>query len=377
METQQQKKTSPSRPAILLAVLLLLVALYFSGVLAPGGVKVQIKKETFARSNYHFVHEHWSEKKLEELRDSEDYVKLKDPDQFRYFLKLCDWTHRQWKRSIPDPYPLSNAVDILKDIRSGKTGGFCGQYAYVLGDVLKSLGFFNVRYVELWSNKQKNKSHFVIEVWCDTYEKWVILDADYNIYYELTGSGIPANAYEIRESLFRGPGVKARAIDPGEAADIKDDEQIDLYGNFAVSLRSDLMRHLKPLTIGDRFRTFLFFIDKNTGDFYARTGVSGAGKIPYSHITDRKEDIYYDCNSVRVEYTVEEGTGDVILFFFTDGSMPHFRFFSISRDGGKNWEPVQGNRYRVKKQKGTVELQVTPVNVYRRPGCTNTVTIQF
>ncbi|MCP5107339.1 MAG: transglutaminase domain-containing protein, partial [bacterium] len=305
-------------------------------------------------------------------------VKLKDPDQFQYFLKLCDWTHRQWKRSVPDPYPLSNAIDILKDIRSGKTGGFCGQYAYVLADVLKSLGFFSVRCVELWSSRAKNQSHFVVEAWSDRYEKWIILDPDYNIYYESVDNGIPANAYEIRESLLGGPKVRAQTITSTTPnPEIKDDENIHLYANFAVSLRSDLMRHTTPLTIGDRFHMFLFFIDKNTTDFYAGQGVADTAAIPYSNITDRKDDLYYDCNSVRVEYERDEKTGNIELLFFTDNSMPNFRFFSISEDNGKTWKPVQGNKYPVRKSKEKVDILVVPVNMYGRPGCRNKISIQF
>jgi hypothetical protein len=357
------------RLLILLLVLLVCVAIYFSGVMRPGQVKVEIKKKEVIKSNYSFIYEHWQEDKLKQLRENEDFTAITASDQFQYFLKLCDWVHRQWERSVPDPYPLSNAIDILRDIRSKKTGGFCGQYAYVLADVLKSLGFFNVRYVELWSNKEKNKSHFVVEVWSDLYGKWVILDPDYNIYYEVKESGIPANAYEIRHSLFGGPKVIPRSVP--DSQEIKKDEFSHLYANFAVSLRSDLMRHPKPLTVGDRFRMFLFFKDENTNEFFF------GNSIPYIHVTQRKEDLYYDCNVVRVEYTIDKDEGDVILSFFTDASMPNFKAFSISSDRGKTWKLLRGNQYRVKKSRQAVVVLAAPVNMYDRPGCINTISIEF
>ncbi len=364
----KSKRISP-RLLVLLAVLLICIFIYFSGVLAPNGIEVEIKRKTIIKSNYDFIYEHWKEEKLNVLRENEDFVKIKEANQFTYFLKLCDWVHQQWERSIPDPYPLSNAIAVLADIRSGKTGGFCGQYAYVLGDVLKSLGFFNVRYVELWSSRGKDTTHFVVEVWSDRFEKWIILDPDYNIYYEIENSGIPANAYDIRQSLFKGPKVKARPIDPSQK--VKEDEHMHLYANFAVSLRSDLMRHTKPLTIGDRFDMFLFFIDKHTTDFY-----SGGG-IPYAHVTERKQDLYFDCNAARAEYVMEKNTGDVILSFFTEGSMPNFKHFAISKDTGKTWSPLQGNQYRVKKSQNPVTLLVVPVNMYGRPGCMNRIVVRF
>ncbi len=35
---------------------------------------------------------------------------------------LRDWVSGQWESSMPDPYPPWDAVTILKQIRSGKTG---------------------------------------------------------------------------------------------------------------------------------------------------------------------------------------------------------------------------------------------------------------
>ncbi|MDQ1350713.1 MAG: type restriction enzyme subunit, partial [Acidobacteriota bacterium] len=78
------------------------------------------------------------------------------------------------------------------------------------------------------------------EVWSDHFEKWLILDPDYNLYYEIKSTGLPANAYEVRQSLFGGAAVAARPADSSQT--IKEDEQAHFYANFAVSLRSDLLR---------------------------------------------------------------------------------------------------------------------------------------
>jgi hypothetical protein len=357
------------RVLILICLLLILSIIYFSKILSPLQIKIEIKKHQFNRSNFHFIHEHWKEEKLKYLRNNEDFIQISEANQFKYFLKLCDWVHRQWERSVPDPYPLSNAIDILRDIRSKKTGGFCGQYAYVLADVFKSLGYFNVRYVELWSNKRRNKSHFVVEIWSDMYEKWVILDPDNNIYYEIKNTAIPANAFEIRKFIFGGE--KVRLCPVTQSKPINEEEQIELYANFAVSLRSDLMRHKKPLTVNDRFQMFLFYKDQNTNQSLFEE------KIPYSHITERKEDLYYDCNYVRVTYSIKSHNGETTLFFFTDGSMPNFKAFSFSRNLGETWHSLNGNFLTIKKSDLPVNILVVPINMYNRPGCTNVIDIDL
>ena len=123
--------------------------------------------------------------------------------------------------------------------------------------------------------------------------------------------------------------MRARTADrPEESLGSK---KVDLYANFAVSLRSDLMRHRRALTVGDRFEMFLFFRDDHTD------GRIFNGRMPYGNVTSRREDIDYACNHVRVEYRLEDR--DVMLSFFTDGSMANFRCFQVSLDNGKNWQP--------------------------------------
>lgn len=353
---------------VILGVLGLMVILV-SVFMIPRKVTVEIKRQQIRKSNFHFIYEHWKEARLFELAENEDFKDLKGENQLDYFLKLCHWVHSQWERSVPDPYPLSNAVDILRDIRSGKTGGFCGQYAYVLADVLKSMGYFAVRYVELWADD--GESHFVVEAWSDQFEKWIILDADHDIFYEDVKTGAPLNAYEIRQSLLGEREVRAAAALPPHPSLGR--KKVKLYANFAVSLRSDLMRHATPLTVQDRFQMFLFFKDRHTQPSFMGQG----RKIPYALITGRIEDLYFDCNGVRVEYKVAGDREVVSLKFFTDQSMPNFLGFSVSLDGGRSWSFIDGHRFDIKRTDKISHLQVAPVNMYHRRGCINEVEIYF
>src|SRR5512137_3058703 len=71
--------------------------------------EVRVSCERIRLSNFPFHYEHWKEERLFQLRNQENFREISGSSQFEYFLKLCDWTHRQWQRSVPDPYPLSNA----------------------------------------------------------------------------------------------------------------------------------------------------------------------------------------------------------------------------------------------------------------------------
>lgn len=318
----------PRKRLFILACVLILTLVFALWRTLQPGIRIASSFVPAPKSNFYFIPEHWKESKLRQLRDAENFKDIPHQGQLDLFLKLCDWTHRQWKVSVPDPYPLSNAIDILADIRSGKTGGFCGQYAYVLADVLKAMGFFAVRYVELWSSR--GESHFVVEAWSDQFAKWLVLDPSENLYYAFQNSGQPANALEIRNALPRSGQIQARSAAMPRLG--LGDKKMHLYANFAVSTRSDLMRLGKPLTVQDRFDMFVFFRDGRTDP------AAFNGRIPYSHITSRVDDLYFGCNGVRVEQRVDKKQKRIIFTFFTDGSMFNFDSFAISTDNGKSWE---------------------------------------
>ncbi len=341
------------RVVVILIFVLIFFTIFFylNRVLKP---EVIIDNNFIVKSNYSFIYEHWKEEKLFKLYELEDYKKIKAKSEFEYFIKLAEWVNAQWKSSIPDPYPLSNAIDILSKIRAGKTGGFCGQYAYVYADVLKSLGFFSVRYVELWG--KDGKSHFTVEVWSNQYGKWVIVDPHQAVYYIVERTGEPANAYEIRKSLYGKDFIVLEKHFGNKK--IKERIKRSVYSNFAVSLRSDLMRHTKPLTLKDRFDMFLFYKDNHTElKAFKRFG----GKIPYRHITERLQDIYYDCNKVRVEYRIKKD--EVDFYFYTDSSVSNFKGFVVSYNNGKEWFDVSYN-ITIKKNYGINEFIVAPINMY-------------
>lgn len=348
----------PARKQMLpLAFILILTLIFGLWQIFQPHIRITTDFVPAPKSNYYFIPEHWKETKLQLLRENENFKDIAHKGQFDLFLKLCDWTHRQWKVSVPDPYPLCNAIDILADIRSGKTGGFCGQYAYVLADVLKSMGFFSVRYVELWSTK--GESHFVIEVWSDEFAKWMILDPTENLFYAFQKTDQPANAMEIRRALLGSGQIRARS-----AALPRNDlgnRKMHLFANFAVSTRSDLMRLAKPLTMRDRFDMFVFFKDSATDP------TAFNGRIPYTQITSRPDDLYFGCNGVRVDHRIDQEKKRIIFAFFMDSPMFNFDSFAVSTNSGKSWERSGTDFFVSIKSKGE-SFFVAAVNRFGRFG---------
>jgi hypothetical protein len=160
--------------------------------------------------------------RLRELRVRENLnsVVAGGRGEFERILLLKDWVAAQFPHGNPNPYPPWDAITVLDWIRSGKTGGFCGQYSQVLLQSLASLGL-TARYVEL-GGSWNPYVHFVIEVWSNQFDKWVVLDADYNVHFER--GGIPLSALEVHDAL-----VESRLSDVETIKGTAQDGEYDAY----------------------------------------------------------------------------------------------------------------------------------------------------
>ena len=142
--------------------------------------------------------------RLAELRSREKLDRFADgADEDLLVARLRDWARRQFPDGDPNPYPPLDAVTILDWIRSGRTQGFCGQHAYVLGQALLSFGF-QVRYVELGMHTPRPEGaayfpavHFALEYWSPSRGRWVFTDPNKNL--SVTLDGRPLSALEVHD----------------------------------------------------------------------------------------------------------------------------------------------------------------------------------
>jgi transglutaminase-like putative cysteine protease len=120
--------------------------------------------------------------------------------EFEAVLKLKEWVAAQFPHSSPDPYPPWDALIVLDAIRGGLTGGFCAQYSQVLLQSLAALGY-PARYVEI-GRVDNPYAHFPMEFWSNQFNKWVLLDADFNLHFEK--NGVPLSALEVHDAAVTG-----------------------------------------------------------------------------------------------------------------------------------------------------------------------------
>ena len=147
----------------------------------PWVIVTDEKNGEFFTSSYWLTEDPPSHPRLQELRRREklDNVVAAGRTQFEKIVLLRGWVSRQWKSSNQFYYPPWDALEILDLARRHDNRGFCAQYGVVFLQACQSLGL-HARYVDL-------PGHFVVGVWSDEHNRWVIMDPDNDVHYEKNG----------------------------------------------------------------------------------------------------------------------------------------------------------------------------------------------
>jgi len=197
-----EKRTRRSAARLMAAGVLLLFAFWIVRALFVPGLQVRVKKngEVPSGARLGFRFQPLDEPRLDELASREDLRSRVDPGapQFQQILNLKDWVAAQWQHGEPKPYPPWDALIILDWIRSGRTGGFCGQYSQVFLQSLAALGF-TARYVEIGS-RSNPYAHYITEVWSNDFNKWIMMDVAANLHFER--DHVPLSVLEIHDALL-------------------------------------------------------------------------------------------------------------------------------------------------------------------------------
>ncbi len=239
---------------------------------------------------------------------------------------LNDWVNSQWSAGKPVPYPPWDALVILDRIRSGRSKGFCAQYAVVLVQGCLSMGW-QARYLAIAEELKPHKGHLTVEVWSNQYNKWVVLDPYYCLHYE--SGGEPLSGLELHRLLSDGRGSDVVAVwgsGLNQRRDIQTGYMISQYHHLALDLRND---HLSgPLHFWNRHQGYLSWQDRDT---------QGRENI-FTRFTREPLDFDFPLNQVELSARPGAGPGKMRLRLRTN--MPDAQTFLIRRDGGQ-WKQAK------------------------------------
>ena len=141
--------------------------------------------------------------------------------EFEKILHLLKWTNNRWAHSGSNEPSKSNTITILKEASEGKKFR-CVEYGIVLRTVLASndikartLGL-KTRDVE---TTKYGAGHVLTEVWSTQFNKWFMLDAQFNIVPVL--NDIPLNAVEFQHAIIQRKNFKLVNIEGEVTLELK------------------------------------------------------------------------------------------------------------------------------------------------------------
>jgi hypothetical protein len=140
---------------------------------------------------------------LRDLRIQNDLEKLVAGSQTdsEKILKILNWTHRLWTHNGKNTPAKNDALSIIDEAKKGKNFR-CVEFGIVVSKSLQSLNY-KARLLGLSrqdvSTAKSNAGHVLAEVWIPEFEKWALIDAQFNLMPTL--SGIPLNAIEFQQAI--------------------------------------------------------------------------------------------------------------------------------------------------------------------------------
>ena len=116
-------------------------------------------------------------------------------------LAVLNWTHQQWKHNGSNMPSKSDALTILNEAKNGKKFR-CVEYGIVSSSALLALNY-KARVLGLCTKKvetaKSSAGHVLAEVWLPAFNKWALIDGQYNIMPVL--NGVPLNAVEFQSAI--------------------------------------------------------------------------------------------------------------------------------------------------------------------------------
>ena len=147
---------------------------------------------------------------LRQLKNDYDLLKLTEngTNDIDKVLSVLNWTHNQWKHNGSNEPSKNDALTILKEARDGKKFR-CVEYGIVSSSALQSLNF-KARVIGLKTSDVETKKygagHVLAEVWMPQYNKWVLIDGQFNLMPIF--ENVPLNAVEFQQAISQNKNFK-------------------------------------------------------------------------------------------------------------------------------------------------------------------------
>lgn len=161
------------------------------------------------------------------------------PDEYAAMLRLGAWVGTRWDHGV-DAVPSGPGLCHPAAAVAAGAGGarfWCEIAAKLAVQAAVALGW-QARLVTI-SRDGYTWEHAVAELWSDQFQKWFVLDTDFNVVYE--DGGVPLSAFELchyGEAFRAADGLRVRPIAPAKPS-LPPVDLLPFYRYVHIDLRND------------------------------------------------------------------------------------------------------------------------------------------
>jgi hypothetical protein len=271
-------------------------------------------------------------------------------------LKLCSWVNAQWQYGAPKRVSYNfNAIEILDRAKNNERF-FCSEYATVFTQCALSIGY-QARYVGL-------RNHVVSEAWSDEYQKWIMLDPTFCIYF--AKDGIPLNCLQIHNASLGGGGIDMIVF--SDAIDAKNFNQKQIlknYENFYIRMRNDWLTNRFPhwYPLSNSIMNGVQWRDKDTKPL-----------VSVLRKTFEKDDLYWPLNQTNIAIVPSEEPFRFKVFLKT--TTPNFLCFKVVVNN-RQFELKDTDQIEWVMAPGENTIMASSVNVFGKEGKPSFIKVAF
>ena len=321
------------RPFYLFLTAMLFSQISFSAVTETGHFKIiPVENPVYHGNELFRAYENYYSPRVNQLRERYglDEIVKDESDEWRQILLLRHWIKSKIKIENDHPTPTRGDTFAILDAALQGGGFHCAHFSIVQQGVLNSFGYVTRRLGCGPGLIDKGGHHGVNEVWVNSFCKWVIIDAKYDLHFEK--NGLPLSALEIRDAIWKDGG---KSVDRcfGLEGKHETDQYPEDFGPSAETYRwcswENTNNRFTAFPATGNSVTFMLNDDIFRSNTWYRDGKPHwAYHTPYLITTTRRDWIEWTPNVIRSNIELKEDYADVSLFSFT----PNFSRYQMSRD---------------------------------------------
>jgi len=272
-----------------------------------------------------------------------DRIVAGETDEFRRIMLLRHWIHSTMP--IDDYDYTSTRMDAVAILDAARAGGKfnCSHFSVVQHAVLNSFGYVT-RCLGTGPGRMQEEGldgldghHAVNEVWVNTFNKWVLVDAKYDLHFEK--DGIPLSALEIRDEVWRN---EANDVVPSFGLECEPTVPQINDRDWGIWATPKVYRWCSWETSTNRFTSFpaalsstLIMYDDEIFQkhiWYRDGEPHWAYDTPYLIKTTQRDWIYWTPNVISSQVNIQgqDGRAHIFLLSFT----PNFKTFQMKISKG-------------------------------------------